>query len=301
MSDFQLFERHYTENFSTALVVFAARQSPDFAGKLLKLILNKAGYPEGEKYAVESIVRNFPIQIDATAAARFPDISIKGKVDGEACIVLVEAKIGAGEGLDQLGDDLIWLGKQKTDYPIAKLASLTRDPLATRVRVDAALTWSDLVPLARQIAVGATSQFEKRFWSHLAQHLEAIMSTFKGFSTDFSDVHQLMQEVDLLLISLFRNMGVTYRPYWYAQCVAYWLPERKVTVGFWWWKRFGDPDRQNALIVWRDGKPEGRLVSSLQEVIEKANRARQQGQLADFINDLKRQVERAYQAEVSDS
>jgi hypothetical protein len=66
--------------------------------------------------------------------------------------VLVEAKISAGEGLDQLGDYRRWLGKQ-TD-PIAKLATLTRDPLATTTRPRAALTWSELVPLARQIGIG---------------------------------------------------------------------------------------------------------------------------------------------------
>jgi hypothetical protein len=132
MSDFRLFEAYYTENFSTALVVFAARQSPDFAAGLLKLILRKASCPGGESYAVESIERNFPIQIDGTPAARFPDICIRGKVDGKRCVVLVEAKIGAGEGPDQLGNYRRWLDKQ-TD-PIAKLASLTRDPLATATR-----------------------------------------------------------------------------------------------------------------------------------------------------------------------
>ena len=44
------------------------------------------------------------------------------------------------------------------------------------------------------------------------------MSTFNRFS----EVHQLMQEVDLLLVSLFRNMCVTrYTSYWHADRAAY--------------------------------------------------------------------------------
>jgi hypothetical protein len=152
------------------------------------------------------------------------------------------------------------------------------------------------------MGLGARSAFEKRFWGHLAQHLEGIMATFNGFSADFSDVHRLMQEVDLLLVTPFRNMGIPkWYSYWNADRAAYWLPDRRATVGFWWWKRFGDPVCQNALMVWRDGKPEGRLVWSLQEIIEKANRARQEGQLGDFINELTKQVERAYQAEVGET
>jgi hypothetical protein len=59
------------------------------------------------------------------------------------------------------------------------------------------------------------------------------MSTFNGFSAHFSDVHQLMQEVDLPLISLFRNMGMTtwYRN-WNADRAAYWLPDRRATADF---------------------------------------------------------------------
>ena len=120
MSDFSLFERCRTENFSTALVVFAARQSCDFAGNLLGLILRKAGYPEGVKLSVDSIERNLAITVDGAPGARLPDICLRGEIDGKPCVVLVEAKISAGEGVDQLCDYKNWLSKQEEPVRAAR-------------------------------------------------------------------------------------------------------------------------------------------------------------------------------------
>jgi hypothetical protein len=300
MNDFDLFERHYTENFSTALLVFAARQSADFARRLLSLILHKTNCPGAEKAAVESVERDLPIQLDGTPAARFPDICIRGEADGNGLIVLVEAKIGSGEGLDQLRDYRKWLDLQI--YPLKKLVTLTRDPLAASTKSDGALLWSELVPLAGEMQTTAASEFERGFWRNFKEHLKAIMYTFDGFSAGFADVRSLMQEVDLLLVSLFRKMGLTkWNSNWRADRAAYWLPERRATVGFWWWKRWGDANGENALVVWKDGKPAGRIVSTFQEVVANANRSKHDGRLGDFLKELSEQVEEAYQAEAAES
>src|SRR5579863_8816110 len=284
VSDFELFERYYTENFSTALVVFAARQSPVFAKELLKLILCKAGCPETENYAVSSIERNFPIQIEGASAARLPDICMLGRADGERCRVLIEAKIGAVEGPDQLADYRAWLGRQEEKKPWKVLATLTRHPLVTKQPPDVALSWSDIIPLIDGMFESGSSQFERGFWTQFRNHLEVIMSTFNGFSADFSGVHQLMREVDSLLISLLNTVGVTpARANYHASHAAYDVPEWGATVGFYWWRRFGDPADQDTLVVWKDGKPMGRPVDrgGLKQVVDEANAAKREGRLAE--------------------
>jgi hypothetical protein len=63
-------------------------------------------------------------------------------------------------------------------------------------------------------------------------------------------------------------------------------------------RRSGLPESPNGLEGWQ---ARGAVGIESQEIIEKANTARQEEQLGDFINELTRQVERAYQAEVGET
>lgn len=283
MSDFKLFETWYHENFSSSLLAFAMRQSPDFSQRVMNLLWTKSGNASGQ-IAIRNIEREYPIDVSDSKSRRRADIYVQAEIDGKSVLCLIEAKIQSREQERQLINYRSWLEAEKADAKI--LATLSKYPVAWSAKPDVELRWADLTPLvARMSAHAKPDSFEEKFWSQFREHLEEVMATFEGFTLGFSNVHRLMQEIDLFLHAVLDKAGVTkIFDDWKADRAAYWLPSEEATVGFYWWEKWRDPSHENTLFVIRS-KPEERKIpiGRLQEIVAQCAAAKQHGWLDEYV------------------
>src|SRR5437764_100181 len=112
MSDFRLFETSHHENFYSSLLAFAMRQSPEFAKRVMNLLLTESGKASGV-IVIRNIEREYPIQV--SGRSRKVDLYVKAEVDRRSLLCLVEAKIESEEREGQLIDDCSWLEAQEAD------------------------------------------------------------------------------------------------------------------------------------------------------------------------------------------
>ncbi len=293
MSDFKLFETWYHENFSSSLLAFAVRQSPNFSRRVFALLCPKISDPSAE-ITIRKIEREYPFEVSESKRRRRADIYIEAAVDGKSLLCLIEAKIQSGEQERQLIDDRTWLESQVADEKI--LATISKYPIAWSAKPDVELRWADLAPLVMQMEeYSSPGSFEKSFWSQFRDHLGEVMATFQGFSLGFWNVHRLMQEIDLFLHAVLDEIGAT-KLYddWRKDRAAYWLPNERATVGFYWWENWGDPSSENTLLVLRDKPDKKRIpIASLQEIVTECAAAKQHGGLDQYIAKIASQIRKA--------
>jgi hypothetical protein len=303
MSDFRLFETWRTENFSSSLLAFAMRQSPEFLESVLKLMREKCGRPQAERITVHDIEREYQIDIpDSTARRRRrPDIYLQAEIDGKPLICLIEAKIESKELEDQLVDDRLWLDGQASREIDTILASVTKYRYALSAKPDVELRWSDFAPLVeRIISQTKPKSFEHGFWIQFSEHLESIMPTFNGFTSGFSDVHRLMQEVDAFVLEVLDRIGSEKNfKNWEVYQFGYWLPVELAFVGFYWWDKgvFDRPsDRNNVFCVRKDDPERLTVIGTLREITAQCALAQQQGALDVVIRRIAERVRHALDA-----
>lgn len=287
-NDFALFEGHFLENFSTTLIAFSMRRSEEFARRVASHILDKAGF--GRAITVDSVEREHPIHDSSRPAPLRIDLVVSGHAAEHRFVLAVEAKKDALFGPTQLTDYRRWLNNQ--DPPRKVLATLTRDNCRGTVeQPDVRLLWNDLLPLVRQMESEAGSAFEKPYWKHVSGHLEEIMRTFEGFSNG-CDVHKLMQEVELFLQAVVRNLDVDRsKSDWQASRAAYYLYGFRGTIGFYWWR--GDFWREaepNPLCFWRDGDTDPTMLASFETVIQRAGSSVDPTSRDRYISEIAEQV-----------
>jgi hypothetical protein len=59
---------------------------------------------------------------------------------------------------------------------------------------------------------------------------------------------------------------------WRQNRAAYYLPELKATIGFYWWnKDFWRESEPNRFCVWVDGQKDRLALASLKDIMEKTN------------------------------
>lgn len=224
-----------------------------------------------------------------------PDILLKAEVCGEPWTCIVEVKVNAEEGPQQLQDYRAWLRDHTGTQ--ALLVTLTRDHHVWSENPDTALVWRDLLEPVKDVSDAANGPFERSFWDHLKLYLEVIMPTFEGFSIPPVNFFRLLKEIDLFLGTLLRTMGFNSGSgYWHKDRAAYWIREARVTAGFWWWVGSWDhPQYQNVFAVWRDGEPELLRMATLEEIMAASRAARERGALAEYLEELTRQVRAAFE------
>ena len=235
MGNFRVFDGHDTENFASALLVLAMRQSKEFARKFLNLVLRKSNAPPIEDSApIElEVERNRTIYRGHWTASRYPDISIEAKVNNNSYLVLVEAKIGALEQPGQIPAYLEWLDSEHRTTKL--LATLTTSERKWQAKPHCRLFWREVEYEVQRMVSQAQSDFERSFWQQLKKYVEGVMQTFTGFSASFSDIHGLMRDVDLFLLDLLRAMALEkWNSSWNADRAAYWVPSLRATIGFYW-------------------------------------------------------------------
>lgn len=294
MSGFDIFDNHHHENFATALVAFAVNHSQEFGLDFVNLVLERANEPKLREPKIEAI-REAGISADGRRYRR-PDLRVNAFGDGKRYLLLVEAKIGAGEQPDQLADYRKGLSEQKADVKI--LATLTRDPLSGSAAPDARLFWRDLRPLITNRIEAAASKFEYSFWEELKEYLEETMETFEGFKSKFPDVSGLLRETDLFLVALFRDTMKLGKmddvPG--GMKSACWLPELHATVGFFWRVSRGlQRDQVSKLLVWKDGTPPStaKALATFENIVSESNHAASEGTLSEFLEQLGSKVRKA--------
>jgi hypothetical protein len=94
VNDFELFERHLHENFSSSLVAFSMRRSPGFAQRVALRIFAAAEFVP-TTIAVKSVEREYQIGDPSHSAPLRIDLVISGECDHKPFVVAVEAKKNA--------------------------------------------------------------------------------------------------------------------------------------------------------------------------------------------------------------
>jgi hypothetical protein len=270
MGDFDLFERHASENFSTSLLAFSMKLSPQFGELLIRRIFECSTIGPVKTLRIDGIEREYPITVQDSLHKR-PDLVLRGLVDGTAFVMVVEVKKNADFGPTQLKDYRDWLDSEPQNLK-KLLVTLTKRKYQWQnepFKPDAELRWSALRDLISQVQPQVHSDFEGRYWEQLRLHVEDTMRTFEGFSTGSCDVHALMQDVDLFLRRLFEEMKVTCLSGWRDYYAAYYAPELSARIGFYWWQNdFWHEPKPNHLCVWKDGEKEPILTGEgLEEVV----------------------------------
>jgi hypothetical protein len=255
VGDFDLFERHASENFSTSLLALSMKLSPRFGELVIRQIFGKLGIGAAKAIRIERVERECPIALGDDSRKRL-DMMVEGLADGERFVVAVEAKINADFGPTQLRDYREWADGQR-----AHLVILTKRKYYWQdksIRPHAELRWSDLRPLISEVQSQLQSDFEKYYWEQFRLHVEDTMRTFEGFKSSGCDVYALMQDVDLFLLRLFEEMKVTCKDEWKGSCAAYYARELAATIGFYWWRSsdFWHESQPNQFCVWKDGDEE---------------------------------------------
>lgn len=287
MSGFEIFDNHHHENFAAGVVAFAINHSEDFALDFVNVVLEKAKQPRIHKARIKAL------REQVISNLRRPDLQIEANEDDQQFLILVEAKIGAAEQLNQLADYRKWLDGQRAQVKI--LATLTRTHLKASEKPHAEVFWCDLRgPIKNRIA-GACSLFERSFWESFQVFLEETMETFSGFKTAFTNVVDLMHEIDLLLIGIFRDAMKLET--WTPQVMdnGYWIPLGAV-VGFQWRETNGfGKDQLGKLLVWRDRTPKTSAISvaTFDEIAENSKCAQEEGKLTEFLEEMGHRVKNA--------
>jgi hypothetical protein len=288
MGDFNFFERCKSENFSTALLAFSMRRSPEFCDKIVRK-LAPCEWGDIAHLEIEQIEPQHTIEVAGSSMKR-PDLVIIGKADSKEFIVALEVKIGQDFGEGQLKNYRTWLLEQRK--PLTALATLTcrqynwRDGDAAKP--NAALRWIDLPPLIAKMESHSGSDFERSYWKHFRIYVEGIMRSFEGFTSGVFDVHGLMQEIDLFLRRLFEELGVKGGGRWEAAFSGYDVPELAAKVGFYWWHGdFWDEQHPNELCIKKIGEKEPIFLDSLKEIITETNDPATRD---DYIKGLARQI-----------
>ena len=286
VSDFSVFERYRSENFATSILVFALRNSERFRAEFFQLVTTCARLTPLDDVTAITVARDVPI-----AGGKKPDILLTATTPRGKVKCVVEVKISAGEGVDQLKAYRDWLAAQSECW-CTGLVTLTRDRLVWSVQPDGALVWRDLLPVLVQMRNQATG-FEQRFWDQLTQHVEATMPTFDRFSSSPGDLLQFFREIDLFLTTLLRTMGLAgWSDDWRANRAAYWVQD--FGVGFWWWHGAWErPVVQNVLAVQRRGIDEPIPIATLDDVVAQTEVARAHGALDVYFRDLAGRVRAA--------
>jgi hypothetical protein len=290
MGNFDLFERHASENFSTALLVFSMKLSPRFGELVVRQIFENR-FPTGASIEpvitvrVDEIEREYSIALPDSAQKR-PDMIVRGLADRTDFVAIVEAKINADFGPTQLSDYRKWLCGEPQETKL--LVVLTKRKYHWQneyVRPDAELRWSELRSLISDVQLQPHSEFEERYWEQFRLHVEDTMRTFEGFKAESCNVHALMQDVDLFLQRLFEELQVTCTRGWRDYYAAYYAPELSSTIGFFWWRSdFWYEPQPNQFCVWKDGEKE---PTPMRESLEEVARNTQDPATRDqYISDL---------------
>ena len=295
MSDFDFFERCKHENFSTALLAFSMRRSPEFCNAMIRKFA-PSQWGQIEQLEIETIKPQYTIEI-ADSEKKRPDMVITGKLDGKGFLIALEVKIAQDFAANQLKNYRTWLSKQQ--QPLKGLAILTRRryewSYGDVAKPDVALRWIELCPIVATLE-SSCSGFEASFWQEFRLHLEAIMRTFEGFSGGSFNVHGFMQEVDLFLRRLLEDeLRVKCKGRWGDNFSGYNVPELGAKVGFYWWQGdFWDERQSNQLCVERRGENGPIPLASLEEVVTESNDPERRN---DYIKRLAQQIRDACKVE----
>jgi hypothetical protein len=270
MSEFDLFERHTSENFSTSLLAFSMKLSHQFRELVARRIFERSPIGSVKTLRVDEIEREYPIALGEGLRKR-PDMVLRGLADKATFVVVVEAKKNADFGPTQLKNYREWLELQPQKLKL--LAILTKRKYHWQngsLKPDAELRWVELRDLISAIQSQAHPDFERGYWEHFRLHVENTMRTFGGFKTGSCDVHAWMQDVDLFLQRLFEEMKVTWTGGWQDYRAACYVPELSATIGFYWWQNdFWHEPKPNQFCVWKDGEKEPiPMRESLEEVVQ---------------------------------
>lgn len=221
LSDFSVIERHGSENFSTALLVFALRASPQLSEALIRSALARAACHPIESLTVHTITRNHRVPVKSTH--RLPDILLEATVNGTRWGLIIEIKIDAAEGRDQIKDYREYLKEHYGKHH--RIATLSRDPQSWSEQPDVEFTWLDIAEIVGRVKLQSVGRFEITFWDQLRLHFEAVMPTFEGFSSMEVDMYRFFREADSVLHTLLRTMGLTNsHSQWHQDRVAFWVP-----------------------------------------------------------------------------
>lgn len=288
MSDFDLFERHASENFSTSLLAFSMKLSPLFGELVVRRIFERSPIGPVRTVRIDDIEREYPITLQDSLRKR-PDLVLRGLADETPFVVAVEAKKNAEFGPTQLKDYRGWLDSEPQNLK-KLLVILTKRKYHWRnepFKPDAELCWSALRELISEVQAQPHSDFEGRYWEQLRMHVEDTMRTFEGFKTGTCDVHGLMQDVDLFLRRLFEEMKVTCDSGWRDYYAAYYAPELSARIGFYWWRNdFWQEPNPNQFCVWRDCEKEPTpMQQSLEEIARKTQDPAERDQYISALAD----------------
>lgn len=290
MSDFRLFEHCRNENFSTALLAFSMRASPQFAVLVSRFLLQKALCLQPQTLSVEEIDRDYPIRLKHWESSKRVDLLIVACADDKRFLILIEAKITAMFGPNQLQDYRAWLNSQQADVKV--LTTLTRYSYDGDVLTDASVRWTDFQPYISRMQADAASDFERLYWKNLGLHMEDTMRVFTGFTSGHCDVLTLLQEVDLFLAEILERLHVTKTvDYWQKERAAYYVPELKTTIGFYWWQKdFWREPEPNRFCVWVDGQKDRQALASLDEIVKNTNSSVPEDSRDAYISKLVDQI-----------
>ncbi|HTZ97641.1 MAG TPA: hypothetical protein VMB18_14665 [Terriglobales bacterium] len=263
MSHFKMFEKYASENFSTSLLAFCMAVCPRFKESIVRLMLARSRNLMIKDLRIDELAREYPITLDDATRKR-PDLLVRGIADQMGFVVLLEAKIDVEFSPMQLSYYRSWLDSQPEHKDWKLLVTLTKRKYDPNELVDAQLLWAELIPEIAKVESENHSQFERSFWHELRLHVEDTMRTFTGFTTGYSDVLKLMQEVDMFLTEILSRLPIKKSvDYWQKERAAYYLPELKAIVGFYWWQKdFWREPYPNQFCVWKDGEKQPRPIVS---------------------------------------